>query len=347
MRTFAIQGKRAVLGIETSCDDTCAAIVLEDGTIVHSAQKSQHQENQQKGGVVPSLAAQNHRHNLPIVVEDVLQHAPVDSLDAVALTIGPGLAPCLGAGLDFCKQFCSEFHKPLIPVHHMEAHAMVPTRTSCLFYPSLSFLISGGHTQLLYCSDHLHPFLEVGSSLDDACGEAFDKVARTLGLPYPGGVHIDRLAKEGQDNITFKSVVMKDGNFSYSGLKTGVINYLHNKSQIGEEVNQNDVAKSFTVAAVKGVVDEAVKIASQKYKKLCVAGGVGANSFLREYASQQCRKQGINLFLPELKYCGDNAAMIASQGYFLMREGVDFADMTLNACPTLSLKQNKEEDTNE
>ena len=245
-RSFAIQGKRAVLGIETSCDDTCAAIVLEDGSIIGSSQKSQHQENQQKGGVVPSVAAQNHRRNLPIVVRDVLQHASVDSVDAVALTIGPGLAPCLGAGLDFCKQFCSEFHKPLIPVHHMEAHAMAPTRTSCVFYPSLSFLISGGHTQLLYCSDHLHPFLEVGSSLDDACGECIDKVVREIlrfapfaQTPKHGGaqlsewsMHYQKQSAEtprGNDFPAFPLPLARrsSADFSFAGLKTHSIRVIH------------------------------------------------------------------------------------------------------------------------
>ena len=247
-RTFAIQGKRAVLGIETSCDDTCAAIVLEDGTIIHSSQKSQHQENQQQGGVVPSIAAQNHRHNLPIVVEDVLKHASVNTLDAVALTIGPGLAPCLGAGLDFSKQFCAEFlHKPLIPVHHMEAHAMAPTRTSCVFYPSLSFLISGGHTQLLYCSDHLHPFLEVGSSLDDACGECIDKVVREIlrltpstHTPKHGGAQLSEWSNRYQSHRTETSHQIDfpafplplarrpTADFSFAGLKTHSIRVIHN-----------------------------------------------------------------------------------------------------------------------
>ena len=149
---------------------------------------------------------------------------------------------------------------------------------------------------------------------------------------------MDKLAREGKNTADFKSAVMKDGNFSYSGLKTGVINYVHNMSQKGLEINKNDVAKSFNVAAVKGLVDEAADTAAASVKKLCVAGGVGANSYLREYAAETCAKKGVALFLPELKYCGDNAAMIAAQGYFLMRENKDIADFSLNACPTLTLK---------
>lgn len=278
MRTFAIQGKRAVLGIETSCDDTCAAVVLEDGTIIHSAQTSQHRENQQKGGVVPSIAAQNHRHNLPLVVEEVLQHATVDTIDAVALTIGPGLAPCLGAGLDFCKQFCSEFHKPLIPVHHMEAHAMVPTRTSCLFYPSLSFLISGGHTQLLYCSDHLHPFLEVGSSLDDACGECIDKVVReilrltpSIHTPKHGGAQLSEWSTQYQTHKAQKNPREPDfpafplplarrptADFSFAGLKTHsirVIHQLHAANKLDESTVER-FAFEFERAIVRHLVNK-------------------------------------------------------------------------------------------
>ena len=196
---------------------------------------------------------------------------------------------------------------------------------------------SGGHTAIVDVQSYTD-YTVLKTTIDDACGEAFDKVARTLGLCYPGGVQIDKLAQQGEASIEFKSVVMKDGNFSYSGLKTGVINYVHNLQQKGQEPNKNDLAKSFTVAAIKGVVDEAVAIANQTHKKLCVAGGVGANSFMREYATEQCAKHGIKIFLPQLKYCGDNAAMIASQGYFLAREGMDFAGLDLNACPTLTLK---------
>ena len=338
-----------ILGIESSCDETAAAVVKNGREVLSSVVNSQIEIHRPFGGVVPEIASRNHVKNIDGVVAEALKTAGVSPADlsCVAVTYGAGLVGALLVGVSFAKAFCQATGLPLIKVNHIEGHICANYITHPeLEPPFICLLASGGHTAIVDVKSYTD-YRVLNTTIDDACGEAFDKVARTLGLPYPGGVHIDRLAKEGQDNITFKSVVMKDGNFSYSGLKTGVINYLHNKSQIGEEVNQNDVAKSFTVAAVKGVVDEAVKIASQKYKKLCVAGGVGANSFLREYASQQCRKQGINLFLPELKYCGDNAAMIASQGYFLMRKGIDFADMTLNACPTLSLKQNKGEDTNE
>jgi len=328
-----------ILGIESSCDETAAAVVKNGREVLSSVVNSQIEIHKQYGGVVPEIASRNHVHNIDKVVAEALQQANVTAkdLDFVAVTYGAGLVGALLVGVSFAKAFCQANDIPLIKVNHIEGHICANYITHKDLRPPFTCLLaSGGHTAIVDVESYTD-YTVLKTTIDDASGEAFDKVARTLGLCYPGGVQIDKLAQSGKDNIEFKSVVMKDGNFSYSGLKTGVINYLHNLDQKCEAANKCDVAKSFTVAAVCGVVDEAVNIA-KSHKKLCVAGGVGANSYLREYAQKQCEKYGIQLYLPQLKYCGDNAAMIASQGYFLSQAGKDLADFRLNACPTLSLK---------
>lgn len=329
-----------VLGIESSCDETAAAVVKNGREVLSNVVNSQIDIHKLYGGVVPEIASRNHVQNVDGVVRLALQEAGVcaHDLDFVAVTYGAGLVGALLVGVSFAKSFCQAAGLPLIKVNHVEGHICANYITHKeLEPPFICLLASGGHTAIVDVEGFCN-YKVLKTTIDDACGEAFDKVARTLGLPYPGGVHVDRLAREGNAVIEFKSAVMKDGNFSYSGLKTGVINYLHNAAQRGEQPDLNDVAKSFSVAALGGVVDEAVAFAQKTHKKLCVAGGVGANSYLRSHADEVCRKRGVELFLPELKYCGDNAAMIASQGYFLSREGKDFADLSLNACPTLTLK---------
>lgn len=329
-----------VLGIESSCDETAASVVKNGREVLSSIVNSQIDIHKQYGGVVPEIASRNHVQNIDGVVSAALEQAKVDikDIDYVAVTYGAGLVGALLVGVAFAKSFCQANDIPLIKVNHIEGHICANYITHAdLEPPFVCLLASGGHTAIVDVKSYTD-YTVLKTTIDDACGEAFDKVARTLGLCYPGGVQIDKLAQQGEANIDFKSVVMKDGNFSYSGLKTGVINYVHNLQQKGIELNKNDLAKSFTVAALKGVVDQAVQIAKDSHKKLCVAGGVGANSYMREYATEQCDKYGIKVFLPQLKYCGDNAAMIASQGYFLAQEGIDLAGLDLNACPTLTLK---------
>lgn len=329
-----------VLGIESSCDETAAAVVKNGREVLSSVVNSQIDIHKLYGGVVPEIASRNHIRNIDAVVSAALSDANVSvrDLDFIAVTYGAGLVGALLVGVSFAKALSQASGVPLIKVNHIEGHICANYIThKDLQPPFVCLLASGGHTAIVDVQSYTE-YEVLKTTIDDACGEAFDKVARTLGLSYPGGVQIDKLAKEGKDVVEFKSAVMKDGNFSYSGLKTAVINYLHNLSQKGLEPNKNDLAKSFTVAAVKGVVDEAVAVAERTHGKLCVAGGVGANGFLREYAAERCAQKGLGLYLPQLKYCGDNAAMIASQGYFLSRENKDFADFALNACPTLTLK---------
>ncbi|MBQ9714935.1 MAG: tRNA (adenosine(37)-N6)-threonylcarbamoyltransferase complex transferase subunit TsaD [Clostridia bacterium] len=329
-----------VLGIESSCDETAASVVKNGREVLSSIVNSQIDIHKQYGGVVPEIASRNHVQNIDVVVKEALDQAKVGikDIDYVAVTYGAGLVGALLVGVSFAKAFCQANDIPLVKVNHIEGHICANYITHPDLEPPFTCLLaSGGHTAIVDVQSYTD-YTVLKTTIDDACGEAFDKVARTLGLCYPGGVQIDKLAQNGVADTEFKSVVLKDGNFSYSGLKTGVINYVHNLAQKGIQPDKNNLAKSFTVAAIKGVVDEAVKIADQSHKKLCVAGGVGANSYMREYATQQCDKRGIKIFLPQLKYCGDNAAMIASQGYFLAREGIDLAGLDLNACPTLTLK---------
>ena len=329
-----------VLGIESSCDETAASVVKNGREVLSSIVNSQIDIHKQYGGVVPEIASRNHVQNIDGVVKAAIDEAgiSINDIDYVAVTYGAGLVGALLVGVAFAKSFCQANDISLIKVNHIEGHICANYITHPDLEPPFTCLLaSGGHTAIVDVQSYTD-YTVLKTTIDDACGEAFDKVARTLGLCYPGGVQIDKLAQTGVADVEFKSVVLKDGNFSYSGLKTGVINHIHNLSQKGIEPNKNNLAKSFTVAAIKGVVDEAVKIADQSHKKLCVAGGVGANSYMRDYAGEQCAKHGIKLFLPQLKYCGDNAAMIASQGYFLAREGIDLAGLDLNACPTLTLK---------
>lgn len=269
------QGKQVILGIESSCDDSCAAIVTEDGKVLSSYQISQHDLNRKNRGVVPSVASKSHQINIPVVVDQAIKGyndgTIIDDIDAVALTIGPGLAPCLGAGLNFAKDFCKKNLKPLVLVNHMEAHAMAASMTHQIFYPSFGFMVSGGNTEIVYIPDHLHPFLKIGDTLDDACGECMDKVYRTImesfcpkdgELRYcsslgtylyqssnnsslkHGGAQISAWSKEYEETEEFKQggkripfplpmARQHNSNFSFSGIKTYSIRYLQTMKQSG------------------------------------------------------------------------------------------------------------------
>lgn len=269
------QGKQVILGIESSCDDSCAAIVTEEGKVLSSYQISQHDLNRKNRGVVPSVASKSHQVNIPIVVDQTIQgcknSAIIDDVDAVALTIGPGLAPCLGAGLSFAKNFCKKYLKPLVLVNHMEAHAMAASMTHQVFYPSFGFMVSGGNTEIVYIPDHLHPFLKIGDTVDDACGECMDKVYRAIMESFctkdgelqdisslgaylyhssstsslkHGGAQISAWSKEYEETNEFKQggkripfplpmARQHNSNFSFSGIKTYSIRYLQTMKQSG------------------------------------------------------------------------------------------------------------------
>ncbi len=338
-----LQTKRDVLllGIESSCDETACAVVRNGREILSNVILSQIEIHRLYGGVVPEIASRNHVEAIDVVCKRALQEAGVSAtdLDAVAVTYGAGLVGALLVGVSFAKAFAQALQIPLVAVNHIEGHICANYLTHPQLQPPyLCLLTSGGHTALVKVSDYTS-YEVLASTVDDAVGEAFDKVARCLSLPYPGGPQIDRLAKDVEPQIRFHSALLPDGNFSYSGLKTGVINYLHRAEQRGEPVDRAQVAAAFTRAALDGLVTRTVQeCEKQRLSTLAVAGGVGANSYLRERLRQEGEKHRLHVLLPRPDLCTDNAAMIASQGYYLARAGQGKADLTLNAMPTLKLR---------
>ncbi len=331
-----------ILGIESSCDETAASVVKNGREVLSNVVFSQIDIHKLYGGVVPEIASRNHIQVVDEVVKLALSEAGVTLADisAVAVTYGAGLVGALLVGVSFAKGLCQASGLPLIAVNHIEGHICA----NYITYPDLQppymcLLTSGGHTAIVRVEDY-DKYTVLASTVDDAVGEAFDKVARVLKLPYPGGPHVDKLAKIGNPTYKFHSVVISNGNFSYSGLKTAVINAVHNAEQKGETVLAQDVACSFNRCAIDGLIDT-LKVHTQKsgLKTVAVAGGVGANSYLRE-RMQEFAKEGVRVCLPQLNLCGDNAAMIASRGYFMYLNG-EFGDMSVNACPTLKLRGEK------
>lgn len=340
--SFVIKKDPVILGIESSCDETCAAIVrgrkLLSNVVISSAT-----EQAKYGGVVPEIASRAHTEAVDEAVKGALKEAdlkPTD-IDGVAVTYGAGLLGALLVGLSFAKSFAYSLNIPLIAVNHIRGHlSAVYLADPALQPPYITILASGGHTAILYTKSYTE-FEVLGATCDDAAGEAFDKVARVLSLPYPGGPNVERLAREGKPSISLPQCLVKNSNhlaFSYSGLKTAVINYCHNAEQKGVEINPNDLASSFQSAALDPLISKAVQCAKDKKVKIITAGGgVAANGYLRENLQKACDKAGIKAILPEKKYCTDNAAMIASEGLIKYLNG-DFADMSLNAVAAIPLK---------
>ena len=331
-----------VLGIESSCDETAASIVKNGREILSNVVLSQIDIHRLYGGVVPEIASRNHVEAIDKVVSQALNDAnlTLNDLSAVAVTYGAGLVGALLVGVSFAKGLCQAAKLPLVAVNHIEGHICANYLTfPDLEPPYLCLLTSGGHTAIVEVVSY-DTYDVICSTVDDAVGEAFDKVARVLSLPYPGGPQIDRLAREGQPIYKFHSVVTSNDNFSYSGLKTAVINLVHNAEQKGEELNKSDVAASFTRAAIDGLIDRLKEeVTKRKATTVAVAGGVGANSYLRARL-KEFEAEGLRVCLPTLSLCGDNAAMIAARGYYSLLKG-EFADLTLNAVPTLKLRGEK------
>lgn len=329
-----------ILGIESSCDETAAAVIK--GRKILSDEIASSANIQAKfGGVVPEIASRAHTDFISEVVERAVQKAGIsyEAIDAVAVTYGAGLLGALLVGVSFAKSFAYALGKPLIAVNHIRGHlAAAYLDEPALKPPFVTLLASGGHTAILYAPSE-EEFEILGATLDDAAGEAFDKVARVLGLSYPGGPHIENCAKEGQNNIPMPKMLKGGGgyNFSYSGLKTAVINYCHTKDQKGESYSKADVACSFQCAAIDVLVEKTVQAAKEKKVSTVTAGGgVAANGYLREQLAKACKKAGLSLVLPEKRYCTDNAAMIASEGLVQFKLG-NFADMSLTAKASIPL----------
>ena len=329
-----------ILGIESSCDETAAA-VIQGRKILSDEIASSATVQAQFGGVVPEIASRAHTDAVAEVVERAVKNAGITyaDIDAIAVTYGAGLLGALLVGVSFAKALAYALNKPLIAVNHIRGHlAAAYLDAPELKPPFVTLLASGGHTAVLYAKSEAE-FEILGATLDDAAGEAFDKVARVLGLKYPGGPNIERCALDGQDVVPMPKMLKGGGgyNFSYSGLKTAVINYCHTKQQKGESYSKADVAASFQSAAVDVLVDKTVAAAKEKgVKTVTAGGGVVANGYLRKTLAEACERAGLKLVLPERRYCTDNAAMIAAEG--LVQYGLgNFADMTLTGKASIPL----------
>ena len=331
-----------ILAIESSCDETSIAVVKNGREVLSNVISSQIDTHRVFGGVVPEIASRKHIEVIDFVLDEALKQAnkSLKDIDAVAVTYGPGLVGALLVGVSYAKALAYTLKKPLIPVHHIEGHIYANyIEDKELLPPFISLVISGGHTHIVYVKDY-GKFEILGKTRDDACGEAFDKVARTIGLKYPGGPEIDKLAKEGDRNkIELPRVMIDtdDYDFSFSGLKSAVLNFVNKSKMTNIPFKNEDLAASFQQAVADVLVFKVIKACKDKnIKTLALAGGVSANSFLRETIQNACDKEGIKLCIPSLKLCTDNAAMIGCAGYYEYLKG-NFADLDLNAYPGLRL----------
>ena len=329
-----------ILAIESSCDETACA-VLRDGEILGECISTQIEIHRLYGGVVPEIASRNHVSSIDAVVKDAVNKAKItlNDVDIIAVTKGAGLLGSLLVGVSYAKGLAFALNKPIIGINHIRGHiAANYIEHPDLQTPYVGLIVSGGHSAVALVKSKTH--LEIkGTTADDACGEAFDKVARVLGLPYPGGPEIEKLAKSGNPNIPMPHVKMKNPlDFSYSGLKTAVINYVHNAEQKGVEINKADLACSFQKAAVEMLADHAIELAlSENINSIAIAGGVAANGALRDTLTLKAAPHNIKVYYPSKRLCTDNASMIASEAYVQIRSGAEFSDLTLDARATLSL----------
>ncbi len=331
-----------ILGIESSCDETCASVVKGGREVLSNVISSQIDIHKRFGGVVPEIASRNHTMSVVSVVDEALKNAGVtlSDIDGIAVTYGAGLVGALLTGVTYAKTLCYALDIPLIKVNHIRGHmAANYLQDKTLEPPFLCVVTSGGHTAILKVTDYLnHEFL--GGTLDDAVGEAFDKVAKTLNLPYPGGPQISRLALEGENSVILPKMLKneKNYNFSYSGLKTAVINYVHTKQQKGEDFSKADLAKSFEVAAIDVLVEKSeYAMKNHNLDTVVVCGGVGANDYYRLKMAEMATSNKFKLVLPDKIFCTDNAAMIAAEGFIQYYFGKELSDLDLNAVPQIKL----------
>ena len=329
-----------ILGIESSCDETSASIVKNGTEEIATVISSQIDVHKNYGGVVPEIASRHHVKNITMVLEECLEKAnmTMDQIDAIAITYGPGLIGSLLIGLEAAKTLSFVYNKPLIPVHHIAGHIYANSLVQPLKFPLLAVVVSGGHTELIEMRDH-YKFEKIGGTLDDAIGECYDKVARVIGLEYPGGPKVDKLSLEGKDTYKLPIPLQDDSyNFSFSGLKSAVINLAHNEEQRGNKIREADLATSFQKVAVESIIIKVRKaIIDKNIKNMILAGGVAANKGLREAMTNLAKELNVDLTIPDMKYCTDNATMIASAGYYAYLDGRR-ADMNLNSVSQCELK---------
>ena len=322
-----------ILGIESSCDETSCSIVANGRKEIATIISSQIDIHKEYGGVVPEIASREHVKNITIVIEECLKKAnmSMEDIDAIAITYGPGLIGSLLIGLEAAKTLAFIYNKPLVPVHHIAGHIYANSLEKEMKFPLLALIVSGGHTELVIMEE-LYKFKKLGGTLDDAIGECYDKVARVIGLEYPGGPKVDKLASIGKSTYNLPIPLNDDSyNFSFSGLKSAVINLNHKLEQRGEEINKEDLAASFQKVAISSIINKTKKaIENYNIKNLIVAGGVAANKGLRSEVYKLGEELNIDITIPNMKYCTDNAAMIAAAGYYAYKDG-RIADLTLNS----------------
>lgn len=329
-----------ILGIETSCDETAVAIIKNGREIVANVVASQIESHKRFGGVVPEIASRHHVEQLTIVLEEAMSQAKLEfkDVDGIAVTEGPGLVGALLIGVNAAKALSFAHQIPLVPVHHIAGHIYANRLVTEMKFPLLSLVVSGGHTELVYMKEHGH-FEVIGETRDDAAGEAYDKVARTLNMPYPGGPHIDRLAQEGKPSINLPRAWLEEGSydFSFSGLKSAVINTVHNAEQRGETIKPEDLAASFQESVIDALVTKTLKATGEyKVNQVLLAGGVAANKGLRSRLEEAFEERDVELVIPPLSLCTDNAAMIAAAGSIFFEKG-QRAGLNLNANPGLDI----------
>lgn len=332
-----------ILAVESSCDETSVAVIKNGSEILSNIVASQIKSHMRFGGVVPEVASRHHVEQITQVLESALEEADVkmEEIDAVAVTEGPGLVGSLLIGVSAAKALAYAYGKPLIATNHIAGHIYANQLIQPLVFPLLALIVSGGHTELVYMPED-GVFEVIGETRDDAAGEAYDKIGRVLGLPYPGGKAMDEMAHQGKETLDFPRAMIHEDNldFSFSGLKSAVINAIHNARQKGDDLDPLHVAASFQASVVEVLVTKTIRAAKdKKVKQLLLAGGVAANKGLRDTLSEAVKKElpDVELLIPPLKLCGDNAAMIGAAAYTEYKKG-DFASLNLNARPGLMLE---------
>jgi N6-L-threonylcarbamoyladenine synthase len=331
-----------ILSIETSCDETAMAIIKNGKEIVANVVASQIESHKRFGGVVPEIASRHHIEQISIVLDETLNQAQMtmDDIDAIAVTEGPGLVGALLIGVTAAKALAFAHQKPLIGVHHIAGHIYANRLVEEFEFPLLALVVSGGHTELILMKKH-GSFEVIGETRDDAAGEAYDKIAKSLGLPYPGGPHLDRLAHEGEDTFHFPRALIDDESydFSFSGLKTAVMNTVHNAHQKNEVLSIADVAASFQASVIDVLVTKSYRAVKEfGVKQFIVAGGVAANKGLRARLEETFANEDVKVMIPPISLCTDNAAMIGAAGSIAYEQG-HRAGLALNANPSLSLER--------
>jgi len=328
-----------ILGIESSCDETSVSIVKNGKEEIVTKTLSQIDIHAKFGGVVPEIASRSHAECITIVIDECINESglSMDDIDAIAVTCGPGLAGSLLVGVEAAKTLSLCYDKPLIGVNHMAGHIYANSLVDTMDFPLICLVISGGHTEIIYMNEDLS-FKKIGGTIDDSVGEAFDKVARVIDVPYPGGPVIDKLSKIGKPTYDLPLPMDDDSyNFSFSGIKSAVINLVHNEKQRGNIINKEDLATSFENIVIKTLTTKTMRaIKEYNVKELLIAGGVSANTGIREEFKKLCEEQNIKLVVPKIQYCTDNAAMIAAAGYYYYKNN-KFDDYSLGINPSLDL----------